>query len=325
MQIILDDSLIPQPEENDYSLDRKVIGSLRDKLTKYHWSTKFNPIDEVPNSNLHNTGLIGMLSEAYSKHLKVTLNPHDIWVVLMSEIVRAVSLNPENYRHLFTNSKEKELITVLSNSSTHIPIDLLSSELSKNVLFDSNMLFPQFSTNTPIINETIQAMFCDMAAPFYDYGMFMCGIPAIKLGGTQEDWTLLKNSFNTIVETFKDQQLKDYSIEVNIILDNIISTFIDNEKYTDFWKDIFTMQNKGSGSDLFINGWIKKLFLKDREINKITNYTSSHGIVEYSQLDTGRKFAVLYGGLSMLKDTEEFYELQYASYVYEIIESTDRK
>lgn len=261
-----------------------------------------------------------MLSEAYSKHLKITLNPHDIWIVIMSEVVRSVSLKPENYRHLFTTSSEKKMISVSSDSLTHMPIDSLSNALSGNVLFDSSIIFPDFSTSTPMVTQTVQAIFCDMAAPFYDYGMFLCGIPAIKLGGVQEDWTLLKSSFEKVVSTFNTEELKTYQTNVNIVLDKIIDTFNDQDKYIDFWKDIFTLKNQGSGGDLFINGWIRELFLKDRELNKITNYTSSHGIVEYSQLNTGRKFAAIYGGFNTKKDNEGFNELQYSSYVFEIIE-----
>lgn len=323
MQITLNDQLTSTHRGYAYDLSRELSSALSKHARKKEGNPpngypRFNPIDEVPLSLLANPGLVGLLSEAYKSHLKVAITPQDIWIVLISEIAKEVNTNPEQYRSMFTKSDKKEEISVPSGSLTHIPTNLLSKALSEKVLFDSQLLFPQFSTDTAITTEVIQAMFCDMASPFYNYSMFCCGIPAVKLLGNQEDWQNLQTSWNKLITIFDSQTMKDYGSKVNNILEQINTTFTDSNSNADFWLNIFTQKNVGSGGELTINGWITELFVEKHKTPMLTNFTSTHGIVNYTQLETKREFYRIYGGFDMNKDSEEFYQLTYNSYVFEV-------
>jgi hypothetical protein len=322
MQITLNDQLTPTTTR-EYDLSNMLSSAISTHARKDiprdadYWA-KFNPIDELPKSKLHNTGLMGMLSAAYSNHLKVAFAPQDIWIVLLSEIAKEVNTNSAQYRALFTDSDEKKELSVPSGSMTHIPMASLSNLLSQNVLFDSKLLFPEFSTNNAVTTEVIQAIFCDMASPYYSYSMFCCGIPAIKLLGTQADWENLQSSWNKLVNIFDTPAMHKYGKQVDEILTKIKSTFTNPEGSIDFWKDIFTQKNVGSGGDLVISGWITQLFMTKHEFPKLTNFTATHGIVSYTQLETKRQFYRIFGGFDTQEDAEGFHQLAYSNYVFEL-------
>jgi len=322
MQITLNDQLVANLKEHTYDLSYILSSALsthhaNDRSNDHY--LKFNAVEEVPKSLMRNTGLVGLLSAAYSSHLKVALAPHDIWIVLISEIAKEVNTNPDKYRALFTKSDKKEEISVPSGSMTHIPMHTLSQALAKKVQFDSTLLFPEFSTNTEMSIEVIQAMFCDMASPYYSYSMFCCGIPKIKLLGEKKDWENLQTSWNKLIKIFETDTLHAYGEKVNVILDKINATFTSPDGNADFWKDIFTQKNVGSGGELTIDGWITELFVTKHSFAKITNFTATHGIVSYTQLQSKKEFCRIYGGFDMKKDNEDFYQIHYSSYVYEKI------
>ena len=50
----------------------------------------------------------------------------------------------------------------------------------------------------------------------------LCGIPKIKVNGTKEDWTLLKDSFNRLASQL---DMKWWAIGLNPILDEFINIF----------------------------------------------------------------------------------------------------
>lgn len=261
-------------------------------------------------SNLVNPGLLGLISHCYSNHLPLSLAPHDFWIVFISEIAKEVSTHSQQYRHLFTKNDEKELIAVPSNSLTEMPIGMLAEKVSGKVLFNSDIIFPSFKEITPIVKTTMQAIFCDMASPYYDYAMYLCGLPKIELRENTEEWKKLKLSVENLVEIFNTPQLQKYKDKLIPLLNQFISTSEGNIDKS-FWLDIFTQKNVGSGNTLQINGWITQLFMKKHQFNKIENFTANHGVVKYTQLQTKKEFVAVYGGYDMNKNKEGFYELIY--------------
>jgi hypothetical protein len=321
--LTLNDTLVENTNHKSYGIAQKIMHSVPLlQSTLYRDNKAFSVIDSQGETQLKNPGLIGMLSHAYSNHIGISLSPTDLWIVLMSEMAQEVNNQPELYRHFFTDSEKKKLLTVQSDSLTVMPMASLQSVLSGNVNFDSAMLFPVFSTNTAVTNEVLQALFCDMSSSYYDYGMYLCGIPAIELQGTQSDWQTLKEHFNQVLSLFSqvNQELTIYANRVNPILDNIILTFENPEGQKSFWMDIFTQKNVGSGGDLTINGWISQLFITEHQMAKITNFTNTYALVQYQQLNTGRKFAAVYGGFDAQKNAQGFLQLAYSRHIFEMLE-----
>jgi hypothetical protein len=317
MKIILNENLKPiqsRVDEYDRSYAFKSLVNKHYPLTK---EFKYNLILGNNKTNLQNGGFLGLLSYCYSSHHSISISPEDFWILMLSEITKEVASNVEDYRQFFTQSKEKETISVFSDSLIELPVDSVSKILASKVLFDSSVLFQNFSTETPIVKETIQALFCDMAAPYYSYSMFCCGIPSISVKGKKEDWIKVKNGIESLIKQFNTVNLNKYLDKISPILNNFIMIFDDVVDF-DFWKDIFTQKNVGSGGQLQINGWIQNMFVKDFSEGAMLNFfTDNCGVVQYEQLQTKKEFVALYGGLNYLIDEDGFHKLKYEKYVFE--------
>lgn len=291
----------------DLSFSLRRLANIQYKLDR---DSTYQIIHGDTESHLKNSGLVGLLSHCYSQHLPVAIAPHDVWILLLSEITKEVATNTELYRQYFTNHSTKENIYIPSDSMTELPISVLSEVLVNKVLFNSQLIFKNFSTETPIITQTIQAIFCDMASPYYNYMMYCCGIPSIQLLGTSEDWEKLLQGFNELVQQFNTPALQAYFNKAQPILTQFINAS-QGQVDIDFWKNIFTQKNVGSGGDLTINGWIVQLFITQHDFTKITHFTSTHGVVKYKQLHTSEEFIAIYGGFKTQLNKEGFYELLY--------------
>lgn len=312
MHIALNEELTPQTNVREFDISHKIT-SLAYSQHRLEKDFTYQVIDGHVQSTLRNYGLMGLVSHCYSNHLPLAIAPHDVWILLMSEITKEIAKNPEQYRQFFTKSDKKETICVPSGSMTQMPMDVLSQALAQKVLFDSTIILQDFSTQTPMVAQTIQAIFCDMASPFYDYGMFMCGIPSIELLGTLQDWQKVLTGFTQIVNVFNTTPLKNYLEKARPILEQFINA-LNGDADTQFWRDIFTQKNVGSGGDLQINGWITSLFVQDQKFAKITNFTDTHGVVKYKQLQSNEEFVAVYGGFHAQVNHKGSYQLEYSHY-----------
>jgi hypothetical protein len=146
--------------------------------------------------------------------------------------------------------------------------------------------------------------------------MFCCGIKAIKLLGTKEDWALLRNHFIKVATVFGvEQHLIDHFENVKYILGLIVDSF--TVERNNFWLDIFTQKNVGSGGDLVIDGWISDLFIVKHKFKKITNFINDTATVQYTQVNTREKFVALYGGFNY-RTVDGYIELDYAKHIFKL-------
>lgn len=321
MNIILNENLVEKNIDKlyQYSLSSK-LKSLANKNIKYE-DNKYHLLEEHEGKTfLANFGLVGLLSFAYTNHLKVALTPNDFWIVVLSEISKKVNENPQTYRDLFTTSSNKEEILIPYGSNI-IPTDIFSTILSSKVMFDSKVLFPDFSTNTDNTTQFLHSIFCDMSSSYYSYTMFCCGIKEIKLLGTKEDWSKLFKHTEVLLDLFSQYSpnLKTYKNDVLEIFSDILLTFEKNDKNYDFWLDIFTSKNIGSGGDLEVNGWIKNLFIEKHSINKIQNFENTYSSVNYKVISLPvENYKEISGGFETEMDDDNFYSLKYSKHILKL-------
>lgn len=296
------------------------LTGLANKDGTYKKTHIYNQITPKINTKLKNYGLVGLLSDAYSDHKSVTINPHDIWILIVSELAAHVNNFSNRYREMFTDSDEKKEICVPTQSLTELPIESVIAELEQLVNFDSKILFPNFSTNTPIINEMYGAMFLDMSSSFYNYTMFLCGIRSIKLGGDKNDWQSLYDHFTALANTFMSfdyEDLRLYFTDVEKLIAAMSNTFNHADKNVKFWENIFTQKNVGSGGQLDINGWITDLFIKKHKANQIQNFSINVARVEYKNKSTNQEFLSVHGGFHYDTDQDGYNSLQYTKHIFQ--------
>ena len=293
------------------------------RLAKYWGYDRQNVLEYVSGTtdriNLKNHGLFGLISHAYKYHKSVTINPTDVWILILSQFKTIIKENVEFYRHLFTDSPEKTEISVPTNSLYELPVESVIARLNEYIKFDSKLVRVEFSTDTPIANEVKNHLLLDMASPYFNYSMFLCGIPSIKIGGEVEDWERLENAFLQLNEIF---YLKDNDEYLNwqCSVAHIASVLLSAAKGdydVDFFGDIFTQRNVGSGGDLEIKGWITSLFYKLPKVPKIENFNSHISCIEYKNKSTNKDYIMLSGGFNYKIDEYGFYSLEYSKHIFD--------
>jgi hypothetical protein len=235
--------------------------------------------------------LFDYLALCYSNHYNAILTPDMVWFSIMSELAGEVNRQPETYRKYFTDSKEKKtlLVSVDPSQPGFLNFSDFKSALKEAVPVDTNLFMPSFSTSDALSNMAIQAVFMDAVSPFYNYMMFMCGIPKIEIHGSTEDWNTLKNSFTGIVELMNNSfpaYAKNWSANVYKVIDQVINTL--NEHTQEFdWKTIFYSKSCGSGSQQNVYGWIFNLVMNhegkgNSEGKMLHNYPTQIAKVSYT-------------------------------------------
>lgn len=318
MKIVLNDQLAPKVNENwkRFHENERKGGHLDFNCNfenlmfpiaapKYPGNPYSDPIAEmvagVGDHERTQYGFANVVAEAYSSHHGLVLHPHDIWYVVLSNIAAIVGKKPENYRGLYTASEGKCELLVPSNGTSEIDINALILELDKFIPVDIELFLPDLSTATPMAKLAMSCAVLDATQHYYDYGMFSCGIPFIDLRGTEDDWnTLIGNVIEIQGEALTKcnpslvSPLTKYLQNVYSVLCNIEASF--SEDQTEFWKDIFTKENVGSGGDLKITGWICDLYHNVKQGSLIRSFHDGVSQFPYVDKSTNEHFMMFAGG-----------------------------
>lgn len=291
--------------------------SVMEKL-KLPWRSKVNFVREFePGEGQLQYGFLGMLSDAYSRHVKVAVAPHDIWFVVMTGLAEVIAENVSACRPLFTNQEGKTQIAIAVGDPTDLTgnIDAFEAELRKLVPLDIDMFVPDFSTHTKASRNATMAAFMDGVKVYYDYAMFLCGIPAVKVLGTLEDWKLFKQRLMEIDVMFASVgvSISQWFGRVSAIADNIIET-LEGEDRTEWWTNIFSQRNQGSGGQKSINGWVVDLY-RDGRPGLIESFGFTCAAVPFKNLHEPEvDYTSFHGQFIRQRDDEGFVSCGYADF-----------
>lgn len=246
---------------------------------------------DIPGKVFHNS-FLDCLSVAWGSHLGVVVTPDLVWHDLLGEVVGIVKANPDEYRHLFTSDEGKQEIIVQTDDHEVIPLESLCDQLFRRVSIDPNMCFPEFTTTTGRSRMSRYAAFADAASPYYDYGMYCCGIPFVEVRGNYNDWEKLASHWRSLgSQLFTDQK---FYREVCGVLNRLLA---DIEK-PDFWRDMFSLERCGSGSQVEVKGWYSQLFREKPPVQYVDNYPPHAFVVDYRNIQTNKNYRMLHGVFS---------------------------
>ncbi len=221
--------------------------------------------------------------EAFSNHYPLALRPEVLMYLITSTVAETVRRHPEEYRHLFTTSDDKQLIEVYhdglvrgdASSPWHEVFPMFNAGLrEKTPAGIMEHMLPGFSTATPETDAASMVCFMDAASKFYDYLTHtMCGIPEIRLLGTPEDWQKLKTSASMLAEVFS-KHLGLYFQYLLPVLATIAGQANGAPQDDEFWSSIYKFESE-SGTDTF-NGWISAFlnYIQTPEVEG-TKYTEA--------------------------------------------------
>ena len=247
------------------------------------WQPEIYANSFADEKDLHLVGedvVFQMLLKAWCQHRPVVLSPDAIWLIICQQVSHCINQNPEDFRALLVNHKDKMTLQVKSEK------DLLSGEADWPALiadFTSQIekytnndiattLVADFSTTGVDERVASEVTLMDAVKPYFKYEVIyaVCGIPSITLTGTPDDWRKVLEKTRAL-EAFG---FGWWTSELEPILEEFVKAAEGNPDYW-FWKDIVkksrpqTIQGptcgKQSKPQTKFDGWFLKLFPFDNE------------------------------------------------------------
>ena len=206
--------------------------------------------------------LLNAVLYAYNMHRGLQLSPDVILHCISTAVAKCVQDHAEKYRDVFVNHADKATLTVETSGEFNWEsvIRDMNTLIDKNVKCELDIM-PTFTTTTPI--ATTVATITKMATlkKYFNYEMiFQCGITAVDLTGTLEDWQLLRTKVVSISAVItKKKHMVNWFKHVIKIIDRLNDTYQEKPDIHDFWSRIVNFVLYGSGGQTFISGWIKVL------------------------------------------------------------------
>lgn len=262
-------------------------------------------------------GFLGHLSHAYSMHRAIEIAPHDLWFIVLTELATAIKKEPELCRPLFAQSSEKTTIMIPTADPKSIDLDFVICSLRKLCPVSVDLFIPELESVDPMARTAMYAAFADGVQHYYEYMTFLCGIPKLRLVGPKSDWTKLMLTSCTLSELFAEigyAQVALYLEKVSRLFNRMLDVF--NQVDVEFWRDIYTHKNVGSGGELDITGWITQFFMGDQRGKRLESFLTSVAIVPYTSLETGIEYRGVYGGFKREVLSDGFIKTGYAQLIY---------
>ncbi len=216
---------------------------------------------------------VSAVHSAFSDHRPLIISPDHIWLLIAQGFAMHVRANAEKMRHLFVEHEGKKRLTITRSDMWKGQIDApwdeviaaFGKQIQRNVLTDIyTLLTPQFSTTTPIEKTAFEVVLMDTVQDFFEYWVSLCGIPAITLEGSPNDWRMIQEC----TRQFAQYELGWWVKLLDPILTEFIQTSEGNINKT-FWESFYKEKNRSGGP--FITGWLVKFFPYVKNVDNTGN------------------------------------------------------
>ena len=203
--------------------------------------------------------LVQAVHLAFSDHRPLVLSPDCIWLTIVQGFARHVRENAESLRSRIVQHQGKAQLRVKTDSLGADRWPELISQFSAQIRENSDQVLHEtllcdFSTTTPTIRTACEIAQMDAYQRYFEYIIqCVCGIPAVTLEGTPEDWQRLRDR----VEVLATYKLEWWTSRLTPILDEFIAT-AKGQPGRSFWQAIYK-PSRAYVSDC-ASGWITDLF-----------------------------------------------------------------
>jgi hypothetical protein len=211
---------------------------------------------------------------AFVDHRPLRLSPDAVWLLICQAVANHVNVHAEELRPRLVRHEGKIQIVVQRNDfvkgSPENPwpevFGAFSTKIREHLGPAINLFLPAFSTTGPVERASAEVVLLDAMQSYFQYVVrTRCGIPAITLEGTAEDW----QSLGERAEAFADLGLVRWVETLRPILRQFVrASQGDVEK--PFWRSLYKLNDESGGP--VITGWITAFFpyLKDYKTGRVS-------------------------------------------------------
>lgn len=214
----------------------------------------------VTDSDYH--PLIAAAALAFKGHYPLVLSPDMIWITILQGVAQHIANHARALRHRLVRHETKIELVVETDSGlpiTESQMLVISSKfvekIGQHVLPDKRFLIgTEFTTTTTAARIAGCIAFMDAMQPYFDYVlMCICGIPAVILEGTPDDWELLHAKVQALHES--DLELTWWTEKMLPLTRHFVRASR-GDVDVEHWKDLCKVMKSYGTEDL--NGWLLK-------------------------------------------------------------------
>ncbi|WP_235880183.1 DUF4419 domain-containing protein [Polyangium aurulentum] len=200
---------------------------------------------------------------AFSLHYPLVLSPDDVWLCIAQGFGAHVDVNAEALRSRFVRHEGKAEIRVRRDNFVKGSAENdwpgcfkeFSDGIAEHVGKMRDLVVADFSTTGPVERAASEIVLMSAFQRYFDYVVeTRCGIPAITLLGTVEDWRSIRRRAEYLAEfglgTWVDALLP--------VLDQIVAVAAGGALDLRFWRSFYNIDNMSGGP--YVSGWINVLF-----------------------------------------------------------------
>ena len=240
-------------------------------------------------------GLFAAVLTAYNNHWKLRTSPDDWWFCVIKRVACAIdkNANKESVRKMFVDHEGKKTIEIVVPDTSIYTVDYswFFDQISKGI--QENVKVPEFvdgmtadfSTTTVVQKIVSQITMMTSVQEYFRFGMKCgCGIPAVEMLGTEDDWSKLKSKLKvlrTLLEPIENDL--DLSSEwwdvVEKVFNNLLATY-QGSAVSEWWSHIMSYQNVYASGMFFVpgeylyRGWITEFLEGTKYAMDIDEMTS---------------------------------------------------
>ncbi len=225
-------------------------------------------IQHIKRSQISNNSFIDAIFYAYNNHIDLQLCPEDFLFIINITIAHLIVSDEETYSHLV---KQKQHFQYGSNANSVENVnwyEALHCFCEQMKQYTTTELVQVTEPNCSTTTSLQKMVHCGiMMAAYKNYFSYqivlVCGIRAIRMEGSKEDWQLLKEQYSKIKLMFPElhwwynyfDQVIDMMVEMRCLQGDGNAAQA-TPLMKKIWSKIISIDSYGSGSRTF-NGWFQ--------------------------------------------------------------------
>jgi hypothetical protein len=214
--------------------------------------------------------LIAAADLAYRLHYPLVLSPDAIWLTIAQGFANHVNNDAETLRPRLVSHQGKVRIEVRRDDFVRGSPEnpwaevwpIFSEQIKEHLGAPTHgLIVADFSTTGPREKAASEVVLMDCVQSYFSYEFHtLCGIPAVTLEGTVEDWEKVHDRVGRLGE----YDLSWWTDQVRAITEEFVKAAKGQPTHS-FWKGLYK-EDDGSGGP-YLSGWLVRLlpYLKHRE------------------------------------------------------------